>query len=101
MLKKLPKMIPEISQKYHLLCFSVFPLCLHYAPKLPTILSIVMENSSTDCSIRIFHYKVTVLLESIDLYMAMHLSPFLQFDHFTDCSIREYRSFLDELRSVF
>ena len=28
----------------------------------------------------------------------MHLSTFLQFEYFTDCSIREYRSILDELR---
>ena len=32
MLKSLPKMLPGISQKFHLLCFSVFLLCLHYAP---------------------------------------------------------------------
>jgi len=25
---------------------------------------------------------------------------FLQFEHFTDCSIREYRSILDELSSI-
>ena len=83
MLKNLPNMLPGISQKLRLLCFSVFLLCLHYAPKLPTIFSIVM---STDCPIRVFHYKVTVLLESINLrsYCAMHLSTFLQFDHFTD-----------------
>ena len=31
----------------------------------------------------------------------MHLSAFLQFDHFTDCSIRDYRSILDKLGSVF
>ena len=31
----------------------------------------------------------------------MHLSAYLQFEHFTDCSIREYRSILDELSSVF
>jgi len=31
----------------------------------------------------------------------MQLSAFLQFEHFTDCSIREYRSILDELSSVF
>ena len=37
---------------------------------------------------------MTVLLESIDVKQlcAMHLSAFLQFEHFTDCSIREYRS---------
>ena len=40
MLKNLSKMLPEISPKFHLLCFSVFLLCLHYATKLPTILSI-------------------------------------------------------------
>ena len=34
MLKNLPKMLPGISQKLHLLCFSVFLSCLHYAPKL-------------------------------------------------------------------
>ena len=80
-------MLPGISLKFHLLCFSVFLLCLHYAPKLPKILSIVM---GTDCSIRVFHNKVTVLLESINL--RSYLSTFLQFKHFTDCSIREYRS---------
>ena len=31
----------------------------------------------------------------------MHLSAFLQFEHFTDCSIKEYQSVLDKLRSVF
>jgi len=60
MLKNLPKMLPGISQKFHL-------PCLHYAPNLPKILSIVMKIECTDCSIRVFQYKVTVLLESIDL----------------------------------
>ena len=65
MLKNLPKMLPGISQKFHLLCFSssVFLLCLHFAPKLPTILSIVMEIISNDFSIRVFYYKVTALLD--------------------------------------
>ena len=44
MLKNLPKMLTGISQKFLLLCFSMFLLYLHYAPKLPTILSFVMEN---------------------------------------------------------
>ena len=44
MLKNLPKILSGISHKFHLLCFSVFLLCLHYSPKLPTILSIVMEK---------------------------------------------------------
>ena len=37
---------PKISPKFPLLCFLVFLLCLHYAPKLPTILSFVMSNSA-------------------------------------------------------
>jgi len=31
----------------------------------------------------------------------MHLSAFLQFKHFTDCSIREYQSSLDEYFETF
>ena len=31
----------------------------------------------------------------------MHLSDFLQFKYFTDYFIREHRSILDELSSVF
>ena len=31
----------------------------------------------------------------------MHLSAFLQFEYFTDCSIKEYQSVLDKLSSVF
>ena len=31
----------------------------------------------------------------------MHLSVFFAVEHFPDCSIREYRSILDELSSVF
>ena len=31
----------------------------------------------------------------------MHLSAFLQFEHFTDCSIREYRSILDQYSEIF
>jgi len=31
----------------------------------------------------------------------MHLSAFLQFEHFTDCFIREYQSILDELSSLY
>jgi len=46
MLENLPKKLPGISQKFHLLCFSVFP----------KILSIVMENLKYWL---LFHYKVT------------------------------------------
>ena len=31
----------------------------------------------------------------------MHLSAFLRFEHFTDCSVRDYRSNVDELSSAF
>ena len=74
MLKHLPKILPGISQKFHLLCFSVLLLCLHYAPKLPTI---VMDKCKVMTAV--FHYNVTVLLKSIDLrnyVYAMHLSAF-------------------------
>ena len=40
-----------------------------------------------DCSIREYWSKE---------FCAMHLSPFLQFEHFSDCSIKEYQSILDE-----
>jgi len=61
-----------------------------------------MEILNTDCSIWVFHYKVIVLLESIDLKsMCNALECFLKFEHFTDCFIREYWSILDELSSVF
>ena len=31
----------------------------------------------------------------------MHLSAFLQFEHFTDCSIRDYRSISDQYSETF
>ena len=65
--KTLPKIFSGISQNFHLLCSSVFP-CLHFAPWLETFLTIILIS---ECSIRIFHYKVTVLLESINLREAV------------------------------
>ena len=60
MLEILPKMLLGISQNLLLLCsFSVL-LCLHYAPKL-------VRFVTSECSIRAFYCKVTVLLESNDL----------------------------------
>ena len=47
MLKKLPKLLPRISQKFlhsPIMLLSASILCLYYAIKLPTILSIIMEN---------------------------------------------------------
>ena len=55
-------------KKFHLLCFSVFPLCLHYAPRLAALIFLQLSWNIliNECSIRVFHYKVTVLLEIID-----------------------------------
>ena len=57
------KMLSGISQ--------IFTYCalqyLHYAPRLTTFLATILIS---ECSIRVtrvFHYKLTVLLESIDL----------------------------------
>ena len=44
MLRILPKLFSGISQTLHLLCSSVFPLCLHYAPRLTTFLIIILEH---------------------------------------------------------
>ena len=41
-------------------------LCLHYAPKLATFVTIIMDILIRECSITVFHYKMTVLLESIE-----------------------------------
>ena len=67
MLKTLPKMLSGISQNFHPLCSSVFLLCLNYAPKLATFLQLSWNILISECSIRVFHYKVTVLIKSIDL----------------------------------
>ena len=41
MLKLLPKMLSGVSQNFHLLCSSVFPLYLYYAPRLAKFLTII------------------------------------------------------------
>ena len=43
----------------------LFPLCLQCAPGLATFLKTILEHFNRECSIGVFHYKVTVLLESI------------------------------------
>jgi len=55
MLKNLSKMLFRDFPKSVL---SVFPSYLYCAPRLTTFLIIVSE-----CSIRVFHFKMTVLLE--------------------------------------
>ena len=98
MLKNLPKMLPGISQKISpMMLLSVLIMLL----SCPQFLTLSWKTYSNDYFIKVFHYKVTVLLKSIDLLSAMQLSAFLQLEHFTDCSIRDYRSILDELCSVF
>ena len=67
MLKILPKLLSGISQNFHLLCPSVLPLCLYYALRLATFLLLSWNILINECSIRVFHYKVTVLLESVEL----------------------------------
>ena len=77
--QNLPKILPGISLKFHILCFPVFLLCLHYALKLPAILSIDMENLSNDCSIRVFHCRQgdCFIREYLSKEVfAMHLSAF-------------------------
>ena len=34
----------RMSQNIHLICSSVFPLCLHYAPRLTTFLAFILEH---------------------------------------------------------
>ena len=41
--KIVPKMLLGISQNFHLLCSSTFPLFLHYAPRLATFL-VMLED---------------------------------------------------------
>ena len=43
-LKILPKMLSGISQIFHLLYSLVLSLCLHYAPKLATFLTSILEH---------------------------------------------------------
>ena len=85
--KYLPKML---SGNSHLLCSSVLTLYFHYVPRLAQFPWKILIND--ECSIRVFYYKVTVLLEeSINLRSyVMYLSSLLQFEVSTYCSIREY-----------
>ena len=65
-------LLSGISQSFHLLCSSVFPLCLHYVPRLATLsLNILIS----ECSIRVFHdFSIREYQSS-----TMHLSALLQF----------------------
>ena len=64
MLESLPKMLLGLSPKSSpIMLFSVL-LWLHYTPKLVRFVAIILTS---ECSIRVFYYKVAVLLVSIDL----------------------------------
>ena len=68
-----------------------FLLCLQYAPKLATLLQLSWNILISEWSIRVFHYKVTVLLESIDL--RIYVNAFgcsIAVVVSTDCSIGKY-----------
>ena len=52
------KMLPRISQKFHLLCFSVFLLCLHCVPKLVALVYSPLEDV-----LIAFWYDVLIVLE--------------------------------------
>ena len=108
--------LSQICSKICSKCFQEFPKnftyyasqCSYYAwimlLSCQKFLVLSWKIQSNDCSIRVFHYKVTVLLESIDQSGAncnAFECFFLQFEYFNDCSIKEYRSILDESTSVF
>ena len=44
MLKTLPKMLLGIFQIFYHYALTVFLLCLHYAPKLTTFVTIILEQ---------------------------------------------------------
>ena len=71
---------------------------------LPTyyVPDIIGTGLISEYSIIAFHYKVSVLLEGINLrsYVQCSLSALLQFAFSTDCSIREYHSIFKELISI-
>jgi len=61
---------PELNMlKICIKCFEKFSLimlfqCSHYAPNLVTFVTNILIS---ECSIRVFHCKLTVLLESINV----------------------------------
>ena len=76
MLKILPKTLSGISQKFHVFYCAlqlVFP-CIMLA-LLSWLATFPWKILVSECPIRVFHYKVTVLLEGIHLMKlcTMHL----------------------------
>ena len=65
-----PKMFSGIHSNVSIHTSLQLFLCLHYVPSLKSFHSTL---STEDCSIRVFYYKLTVLLESI-VQLATHLS---------------------------
>jgi len=93
--------------KDYLKCFQEFPKfspimlfqCSHYACiMLLGKQQFFYSNVKSECSIRVFNYKVTILLESIDLKVLCVM--YSCFAVTTDCSIRECRSILKGLSST-
>ena len=59
MLKILPKMLSGISQKFHPLCYSVLPLCLHYVPMFLQLSWNILISECSVSFIKVFLYEVT------------------------------------------
>ena len=72
------KFSPKINTFRNFSKFSPIMLfqCFHYVPKFATLLKLSWNILISECSIRVFQYKVTVVLESINL-RTMHLSALL------------------------
>ena len=87
------------------LCSSLLPICLHYALRLATFLTILLEHLAVNAPLEYFTtIKVTVLLENINLkssyVQCIIKSVPLHFAVFTDCSIRKYPSIFMKLSSI-
>jgi len=109
--------LSQICSKICPKCFQEFPKnftcyasqCSCYACIMllscQQFLALSWKIQSTDCSIRVFHFSLqgdcTIREYRSKELCAMHLSTYFQFEHFTDCSIRQYWSVLDELSSVY
>ena len=66
-LKNLPKILPGISQNFHYYASQCSYCACIMLLSCQQFLALSWKIQSNDCSITVFHYKVTVLLKSIDL----------------------------------
>ena len=82
------KVFPKCFLEFHLLCSSVFPT-FHYACSMLLGYQHFLQPSwnilNGECSIRVFHYKGTVLLESISMSVLEYSIAVS-----TECFIKEY-----------